>query len=114
MHEITLCERTLETIEKHARADGAQRITDVWLEVGAFSCVEPEAMDFCFELVCRETMAEGCKLHLSVQNARCYCRQCQQPVELLSSKVKICPKCGSNDLSIEADDGLEIKRIEVV
>ncbi|MFM2486887.1 hydrogenase maturation nickel metallochaperone HypA [Celerinatantimonas yamalensis] len=114
MHEITLCERTLETIEHYAKANQAQQITDVWIEVGAFSCVEPAAMDFCFELVCRGTLAEGSQLHLSTQSASCYCQKCQQPIELLSSKVKICPICGSHDLNINADDGVEIQRIEII
>ncbi|CAG8999595.1 MAG: Hydrogenase maturation factor HypA [Candidatus Celerinatantimonas neptuna] len=114
MHEITLCQRTLETIESHARRNGAKQITDVWVEVGAFSCVEPSAMEFCFELVCRETLAQGCQLHLAIQSALCFCRHCHKSIELLSSKVKICPNCGSHDLKIDADDGLTIKRIEII
>ncbi|MFM2481448.1 hydrogenase maturation nickel metallochaperone HypA [Celerinatantimonas sp. YJH-8] len=114
MHEITLCQRTLETIAATAEANGARQVTDVWVRVGAFSCVEPSAMEFCFELVCRETIAEGCKLHLEVQSAECFCHHCHQSIQLLSSKVKVCPNCGSHDLKIDADDGLTIQRIEVI
>ena len=40
MHEITLCQRAVELIEQQARANNAKRVTSVWLQVGAFSCVE--------------------------------------------------------------------------
>lgn len=60
MHEITLCQRALELIEQQAVQNHAKRVTGVWLKVGAFSCVETSALTFCFELVCRGTLAEGC------------------------------------------------------
>jgi Zn finger protein HypA/HybF involved in hydrogenase expression len=62
MHEITLCQRALELIEQQAVQNHAKRVTGVWLKVGAFSCVETSALTFCFELVCRGTLAEGCAL----------------------------------------------------
>ncbi len=82
MHEITLCQRTLELIEQQAVQNHAKRVTGVWLKVGAFSCVEPSALHFCFELVCRGTLAEGCELHIEEQQAECWCGQCQQYVTL--------------------------------
>ena len=63
MHEITLSQRALEIIEQQAQQAGARRVTGVWLKVGAFSCVEASALTFCFELVCRGTLAEGCELN---------------------------------------------------
>ena len=70
MHEITLCQRALELIEQQAVQNHAKRVTGVWLKVGAFSCVETSALTFCFELVCRGTLAEGCALHIDVRSAR--------------------------------------------
>jgi hydrogenase nickel incorporation protein HypA/HybF len=113
MHEITLCQRALELIEQQAVAHGAKRITGVWLKIGAFSCVETSALSFCFDLVCRGTVAEGCKLHLEEQEAECWCESCQQYVTLLTQRVRRCPQCNSDTLQIVADDGLQIRRIEI-
>lgn len=60
MHEITLCQRALELIEQQAAKHGAKRVTGVWLKIGAFSCVETSSLAFCFDLVCRGSVAEGC------------------------------------------------------
>ena len=113
MHEITLCQRALEIVEQQAIQNGAKRVTGVWIKVGAFSCVETSAMTFCFDLVCRGTLAEGCKLHVEEQEAECWCESCQQYVQLVSVHVRRCPQCNSDNLRIVADDGLQIQRIEI-
>ncbi|MFS2222678.1 hydrogenase maturation nickel metallochaperone HypA [Pantoea sp. B65] len=113
MHEITLCQNAVEIMLQHAQNNNARRITAVWLEIGAFSCVEAEALDFCFELVCRETLAQGCQLHLLTPAAQSWCYDCQQPCQLLSPKALICPQCGGRNLRVVADDGMKIKRIEI-
>jgi hydrogenase nickel incorporation protein HypA/HybF len=114
MHEITLSQRALEIIEQQAQQAGARRVSGVWLKVGAFSCVEASALTFCFELVCRGTLAEGCELHIAEQQAECWCESCQQYVQLISQHVRRCPQCQSDGLQIVADDGLQIQRIEVI
>lgn len=114
MHEITLCQQTFETIEQFALANHATQVTDVYLHVGAFSCIEPAAMDFCFELVCRDTIAENCQLHLQLQEAHCFCNHCQRPIELLSIKVHVCPFCASRDLTIDANDDVTIEKIAII
>ncbi|MEX3018566.1 hydrogenase maturation nickel metallochaperone HypA [Kluyvera sp. STS39-E] len=113
MHEITLCQRALEIVEQQAQRNGAKRVTGVWIKVGAFSCVETSAMTFCFDLVCRGTLAEGCELHVEEQEAECWCDTCQQYVQLVSVHVRRCPQCHSDNLQIVADDGLQIQRIEI-
>lgn len=113
MHEITLCQRALELIEQQAAKHGAKRVTGVWLKIGAFSCVETSSLAFCFDLVCRGSVAEGCKLHLEEQEAECWCETCQQYVTLLTQRVRRCPQCHGDMLQIVADDGLQIRRIEI-
>ncbi|EPX1396642.1 hydrogenase maturation nickel metallochaperone HypA, partial [Cronobacter sakazakii] len=103
MHELTLCQRAVEIIEQQAQQRGARKVTGVWLEIGAFSCVERSALEFCFDLACRDTRAEGCALHISQQEAKCWCPQCQRNVQLLTTLVRRCPHCHSADLRIDAD-----------
>ena len=91
----------------------AGKSAPVWLKIGAFSCVETSSLAFCFDLVCRGSVAEGCKLHLEEQEAECWCETCQQYVTLLTQRVRRCPQCHGDMLQIVADDGLQIRRIEI-
>ena len=103
MHEITLCQRALELIEQQAAKHGAKRVTGVWLKIGAFSCVETSSLAFCFDLVCRGSVAEGCKLHLEEQEAECWCETCQQYVTLLTQRVRHAADCGRRRFTDSAD-----------
>ncbi|MDR3431669.1 MAG: hydrogenase maturation nickel metallochaperone HypA [Rouxiella aceris] len=113
MHEITLCQNALEIMLQQAAKHPVKKITAVWIELGAFSCVEPEALHFCFDMVCRETLAEGCQLHLIVQDAHSWCHDCQKNIELMNPSVLLCPQCGGRNLRIDADNGMTIKRLEI-
>lgn len=113
MHEITLCQNAVEIMQELGQQHNAQRITAVWMEVGAFSCVEPEALKFCFELACRETLAAGCALYLDTPAAESWCHDCRQDIRLLSPSVLLCPQCGGRNVRVIADDGMKIKRIEI-
>ncbi|WP_114194416.1 hydrogenase maturation nickel metallochaperone HypA [Edaphovirga cremea] len=112
MHEISLCQSALELIEQQAQNHGAQRVTAVWIEIGVLSCVEESALAFCFESVCRHTVAEGCQLHLSYRNARAWCWDCSQEVAVTRHDAP-CPVCSGHRLRIEGGDSLQIKQMEV-
>ncbi|XOP90989.1 hydrogenase/urease maturation nickel metallochaperone HypA [Escherichia coli] len=47
------------------------------------------------------------------QEAECWCETCQQYVTLLTQRVRRCPQCHGDMLQIVADDGLQIRRIEI-
>lgn len=112
MHEISLCYSTLELIEQQARQHGARKVTGVWLEIGALSCIEESALRFCFESVCRQTLAEGCQLHVAVRAARAWCWECSALVEI-SRHCAGCPQCGSYNLRIDEGDSLQLKQLAV-
>ena len=78
-----------------------------------YYCVEPEALRFCFDLACRQTLAEGCELHLDTPAAVSWCHDCQRDITLLMAGVLLCPDCGGRRLRVIADDGMKIKRIEI-
>lgn len=113
MHELTLAQNTLEILEQQARQNGARRITGVWLSLGAFSCVEEESLRFCFDMVCRGTLAEACQLYLEQQPAEAWCPRCRQQVVLPAAPILVCPLCGGHQLQTDAHDRIQIKRLEV-
>lgn len=112
MHEISLCYSALELIEQQARQHGATRVTEVWLEIGALSCIEEDALRFCFASVCRQTMAEGCQLHIRVLPAQAWCWTCGIQVAVARHGAG-CPLCGGYHLRVENGDELQIKQLAV-
>ncbi len=70
MHELSLCQSAVEIIQRQAEQHDVKRVTAVWLEIGALSCVEESAVRFSFEIVCHGTVAQGCDLHIVYKPAR--------------------------------------------
>ncbi|PVZ87836.1 hydrogenase maturation nickel metallochaperone HypA [Serratia sp. S1B] len=112
MHEISLCLSTMELIEQQARQHGAKRVTAVWLEIGALSCIEEQALRFSFASASRHTLADGCQLRLSYQPAQAWCWDCSASVYIEQHDAG-CPQCGGHTLRVESGESLRLKQIEV-
>ncbi|PWC16002.1 hydrogenase maturation nickel metallochaperone HypA [Brenneria corticis] len=112
MHEISMCYSALELIEQQARRHHARRVTAVWLEIGALSCIEESALRFCFESACRQTLAEGCELHVAVRPAKAWCWECSAVAEIVNHDAG-CPQCGSHNLRVDDGDSMQLKQLAV-
>ncbi len=112
MHEMSLCESVVRILEDNARSQGFGRVKTVWLEVGALSGVEIEAMRFSFDAVTRGTLADRAKLELIALPGEAWCMQCAKSVEV-QQRFDACPTCGSYQLQVTGGDELKIKELEV-
>ncbi len=112
MHEMSLCEGVLQVLEEQARIQSYHRVKQVWLEIGALSGVETEALRFSFEVVCRGTLAEGARLNIIQIPGRAWCLPCAKSIAL-SHRYDPCPDCGGHQLQVTGGDEMRIKELEV-
>jgi len=59
MHELSLCEGVIQLIEQQSDTQHFNKVTTVWLEIGALAGVEIEAMRFSFDAVANGTIADA-------------------------------------------------------
>ncbi|MGZ8273322.1 MAG: hydrogenase maturation nickel metallochaperone HypA [Burkholderiaceae bacterium] len=112
MHEMSLAEGIVQIVEGTARANEARAVRAVWLELGALSNVEQEALRFSFDVVKRGTVAEDARLEVVTTPGRAWCMPCGGAVDL----VKLgdpCPACGSYQLQVTQGDEMRVKEIEI-
>jgi hydrogenase nickel incorporation protein HypA/HybF len=112
MHEVALCESVMRIIEDEARANAFRRVRTVWLELGALSCAEPDAMALAFRVASRGTLAEGARLELLRTAGEAWCLTCSKAVPL-AARYDPCPDCGGFRLEMTAGDALRVKELEV-
>lgn len=112
MHELALCYEALALIGQQARWHGAKRVTGVWLELGALSCIEESALRFSFGAACRGTLAENSALHLDVRPAPAWCWSCAATVEIPRHGAG-CPRCGGYQLQVNGGDSLRVRQLEL-
>lgn len=111
MHELSLCESLLEIIEEQASVHNYRRVRTVWLEVGRFAGVECDALRFSFDVVMRESLAEGAKLNIIDIPGRGWCFDCGEEVSL-EEGFEFCPRC-RGPVQITAGQEFRIKELEV-
>jgi len=113
MHEMSLCESLVQVIEEQASTQGYTRVKSVFLEVGAFSGIETDALSFCFDVVCRGSLAEGAKLSIQQLPGIAWCFDCEREVEI-NDRLDPCPHCNGISLQVRGGDQMKITELEVV
>ncbi len=112
MHEMSLSQSMLEIIQEQAAVNGFQYVNIVRLEIGALSCVEPEALEFCFDSVSRGTVAEGATLEIVRVPGRAWCWNCSHLVEV-ERHGDPCPDCSRFEMQTRSGSEMKIKELEV-
>lgn len=112
MHEMALAEGIVQIVESAARANDAQAVRAVWLELGALSHVEQEALRFSFDVVTRGTVAAGARLEVLTTPGLAWCMPCGESVGL-ARLGDPCPKCGSHQLQVTQGEEMRVKEIEI-
>lgn len=112
MHEMSITLETVKLVVEQAEKQGFKKVTAVWLEIGELSCIEADAIQFCFDIATRETLAEGAKLHIIIVPGEAWCFKCDKTV-LLPKRGEACPHCGGYQLNVMQGNELRVKEIEV-
>jgi hydrogenase nickel incorporation protein HypA/HybF len=108
MHELSVSSAVLDTVLKHA---AGRRVTVVSLRIGHLRQVVPDSLAFYFELVSRETLAEGARLEQEVVPARLRCDGCGNEWDPEDAWFR-CTGCGGPGKVIAGNE-LEVESIEV-
>jgi hydrogenase nickel incorporation protein HypA/HybF len=112
MHEMALTESIVEIAADAAKKQDAGRVRRVFVEVGALSHVEPEALQFCFAAVSAGTIVEGAQLEIDRVPGAGWCLDCGKTVPL-AERFAACPECGGTRVQMTAGDELRVREIEV-
>jgi len=101
-----------EIVLQAARQHGFQEVKRVVLEIGQISGVQPEAMQFCFDVVMEDTPAAGAILEIEEIPGKAWCDRCAQEVEI-TSRVDPCPRCFGMPGKVIQGTEMRVKGLEV-
>ena len=94
-----------------AQSSGAKRVTGLRLRVGTLSGAVPEAMQFAWDVVRRDTAAAGAWLEIESAPATCWCATCQAEFEC-RDYFNECPRCREFSGDLRRGRELEIAAVE--
>ena len=114
MHELGIATEIIRLLEDQKRQRGFARVNIVRLRAGALSGVDGHALQLAFEIAREGTCAVAATLEWEQRELTFLCRQCRQVTPAAhAGGPGACPACGSNDLVIEGEGGLDVVSIEV-
>ncbi|UCE11642.1 MAG: hydrogenase maturation nickel metallochaperone HypA [Candidatus Thorarchaeota archaeon] len=123
MHEFSAACSIVEAALEGAKGHRVKRITAVNVEVGEFTFLVPEQLEFNFEIASRDTIMEGASLNITTVQGRVKCQKCGHegetkvdteiaPQIAMFSPMK-CSECGSSATDITGGKDFVITNIEV-
>lgn len=110
MHEVSLMMSIMDTALKTAEREHAKRITKIVLQIGVKSGVVADSLEFAFEMISKNTIAQQATLEIETIPLSGECLVCGH--RFISQQFLICDKCG-NFAKVLSGQELNITRIEV-
>ena len=112
MHELAVAESILEIAVRHAKGQNAQKITELYIVMGAWSSVVDDSLQFHWDLLSDGTIAKGAILHFKRIPVELLCLDCGQSYAP-SSRDLLCPKCESVKIKVKTGEEFFLEAIEV-
>ena len=112
MHELSVTESILEIAVRHARTAGATHITDLYLVIGQLSSIVDDSVQFYWELLSQNTLAEGSQLHFRRIPTELLCLSCDHRYTPGRDDFA-CPVCGGMSIKVVAGEEFYLESIEV-
>jgi hydrogenase nickel incorporation protein HypA/HybF len=112
MHELTLASSVLAAIQAEAAKRPGARLRQVGLRVGELAGVDPEALQFAFEVLVQGTELEPLAIEIETCPRRQRCPQCGREFVVTDSSLA-CPGCGQPRTDLCGGDELDLVYLEV-
>jgi hydrogenase nickel incorporation protein HypA/HybF len=112
MHELSLMDNVLEMAVRHAREQDAEHIHRITLRIGEMSGVSVDALTFAFDVLTRDTMAQGSEFEVIRVEAQCRCEACGTDFRP-DGPLAACPDCGEHRAALTHGREIELASMEV-
>jgi len=112
MHEMGITESILSIALEQAQQRDAQRILKIRLKIGEMTAVVDECIRFYFEILSKDTMAEGAEIEVENVPIKVKCPRCGR-VRRASDYNFTCPECDVLSTEIVSGRELYLSSIEI-
>ncbi len=113
MHELAVTQGILETVLETARQHGGPKIIAIDLVVGDLSSIVDDSVQFYFDILSQNTLAESAALRFRREPAVAVCQGCGHRFETNAPLLPQCPACGSVRLQVTGGREFYVESIEI-
>ena len=122
MHEFSMTTQIVNYILEEAKKHNAKRVDEVHLIIGKLTFLGLEQVKFAYNVLVKNTIMEGSKLHIEEKDGVVKCNNCgytgdlkyeDDPIYHIPSPTLNCPKC-EGVVNIVGGKECTIKNIKLV
>lgn len=112
MHELGITQSILTIALRHAQQAGAIRIRELNLVIGELASVVDDSVQFYWDMIAKDTIAEGAVLNFKRLPARLRCHTCAHEFPM-DHQSHTCPNCGSASVGVAGGEEFFLESIDV-
>lgn len=113
MHEMGVAQQMINiAIASIPKEIVNPKVETINLKVGKLAAVVEDSLQFCFEILSKDTMLEGAKLVIEHVPVKVRCKDCNNVWEV-DGAVFSCPSCKVGAVEVISGRELEIVSIEI-
>jgi len=112
MHELAVTQQILDMALEKARENRASEIQSINLVVGDLTSIIDDSVQFYFDILSKNTMAEKARLSIQRVPVELRCRSCRRSY-IAPDQHWHCPQCQSLDLEITRGNEFYLDSIEI-
>lgn len=113
MHELSLAKDIIDTVKQSIPPEELPKVKKIVLEIGTYSGVVSDSLNFSFEAITSDTELYGAELEIIEIPFRLKCNTCATETEP-EFPMMLCGNCGSVDTVILSGDELKIKELKIL
>ncbi|QDU10739.1 hydrogenase maturation nickel metallochaperone HypA [Gimesia aquarii] len=110
MHERSLIRSLLRQVEQIVAVEGGGKVTEIRVQVGDLSGVEPLLFQTAFDDMVPSVFSSDCRLALEIVPVTAVCSECEHQFEIVDFQFR-CPECQTK--SVQVIQGDEVTLISV-
>ncbi len=107
MHELPITQSILDIALRHGESANAKKVTHLYIVIGQLSSVIDDSVQFYWDILTKDTIAEGSQLHFERIPAKLTCQDCDTNYALEDGSLMPCPECSS--ISVKVIEGKEFR-----
>jgi hydrogenase nickel incorporation protein HypA/HybF len=112
MHELGIAQSVLDAVAVEAARHPGARPVKVVVRVGELAAVDPDALQFSFEVLTSETEFQDLQLEIEICPRRHRCLECETEFDVKDLDFR-CPRCGAVRNQCVSGDQLELGYLEL-
>ena len=112
MHELSIANSILNIVLNEKKTKNLPDIKAIGLKIGSLSGILPDALEFSFDAIKKETPLENTILEISEIPIRGICKSCNEKFSV-TDYIFACPECKSSSIEVYKGQEMDIEYLDI-